>query len=96
MYEAEDDRSTVRALTDGVPDVLILDADLPDAGGLRVASLLRRQPDTAHVRMLLLLDMARPPRADELADVDVDGVVHRPFGTFTLLDAVEDLLAASP
>lgn len=83
----------VRAMGAGVPDLLVLDADLPHVGGLATARALRQQPQTAALRILLLTDLARPVDAQDLTDAQVDAVLERPFGAFDLFEAVEELLA---
>lgn len=82
----------VRALASSVPDVLVIDADLPQAGGLATTRALRGHPRTAEVRVLLVADLSRPVAADDLAAAEVDAVIERPFGAFELYEAVEELL----
>ena len=83
----------VRAVGADVPEVLVLDADLPPIGGLAAARALRRQPQTAQVRILLLTDLSRPVAADDLEAARVDAVLERPFGAYDLFEAVEEVLS---
>lgn len=88
VREAADASSAVRTVAAEVPDVLVVDVDLPGAGGLATARALRRQPATAGIAVVLLTD-ARRPIAIEDVDAEVAVVLQRPFGAFALLDAVE-------
>lgn len=93
VREAIDAGGTVRAVAAEVPDVLVMDADLPEVGGLATARALRQQSQTAGIRVVLLADLARPVSAGDLAEAQVDVVLERPFGSFALLEAVEQALA---
>lgn len=92
VRDAVDAASTVRTVAAEVPDVLVLDADLPEVGGLATARALRQQPQTARIGVVLLADLARPVSAGDLAEARVDVVLERPFGSFELLEAVEEAL----
>lgn len=94
VTEADDAPSAIQALARHVPDVLVIDADLPPAGGLATARALRGQPQTAGIRVLLLTDLARPVALSDLEASRVDATIARPFGAFALLAAIEDLLDA--
>ena len=94
VRDAVDATSTVRTVAAEVPEVLVVDADLPTVGGLATARALRQQPQTAHVGVVLLTDLERPVSAGDLAEARVDVVLERPFGSFALLEAVEQALAA--
>lgn len=93
VREVGDVEETVRTIAEGVPDVLIIDADLPEVGGLAAARALRHQPATAGIAVLLLTDLTRPVGAGDLAEAQVDAVLERPFGSYALLEAVEQVLA---
>ena len=77
-----------------VPEVLVVDADLPTVGGLATARALRQQPQTAGIGVVLLTDLARPVSAGDLAEARIDVVLERPFGAFALLEAVEEALGS--
>ncbi len=94
VRDAVDAASTVRTVADEVPEVLVLDADLPTVGGLATARALRQQPQTSRIGIVLLTDLEHPLPADELAETRIDVVLERPFGSYALLEAVEQALAA--
>jgi DNA-binding response OmpR family regulator len=92
VAEAADVEGLVRAVAAGVPHVILIDADLPHVGGLAAARALRQQPATAGASVLLLTDLTRPVAPGDLAESQVDAVLERPFGSFDLFEAVEELL----
>jgi CheY-like chemotaxis protein len=95
VRDAVDAGGTVRAVAAEVPDVLVVDADLPDVGGLATTRALRRQPQTAGIGVVLLTDLDRPVSAGDLAEARVEVVLERPFGSFALLEAIEQALTAT-
>ena len=94
VRDAVDAASTVRTVAAEVPEVLVLDADLPTAGGLATARALRQQPQTSRIAIVLLTDLERPVPAADLADARIDVVLQRPFGAFALLEAIEQALGS--
>lgn len=94
VREAADAASTIRAVGAEVPDVLVVDADLPAVGGLATARALRQQPQTVAIAVVLLTDLARPVSAGDMAEAAIDVVLERPFGAFALLEAVEQALGS--
>lgn len=92
VREATDAASAVRTVAAEVPEVLVLDAGLPTAGGLATVRALRQQPQTARIGVVLLAELGRRPSTEQLAAASIDVVLERPFGSFALLEAVEQAL----
>lgn len=93
VRDAVDAPSAVRTVAAEVPEVLVVDADLPSVGGLATARALRQQPQTSGIGIVLLADIERPVSAGDLAEARIDVVLERPFGAFALLEAVEQARA---
>ena len=75
------------------PDLVILDCNMPEMGGLLVLRELRKDPDLYELPVLMLT--GRTSERDEaLAHYDgADVYVRKPFDPDQLVVAVEDLLA---
>jgi DNA-binding response OmpR family regulator len=87
LMEAADTEGAIRQVAAVVPSLLVLDLALP--GALALARTLRSQPETAHVRTLLLVARGgEAPRAPE----GVDGSLAVPTTSFALLRRVAALL----
>jgi DNA-binding response OmpR family regulator len=88
ITEAPDTDDAIRAVAAEVPDLAILDAQLPGAGALALARTLRGQPETAEVRTLLLVQ-----RGEDATVVEgVDATMAVPMTSFALLRRVGALL----
>jgi DNA-binding response OmpR family regulator len=88
VTEAADTDDAIRAVAGEVPTLTILDLTLPGPGALAFARTLRSQPETASVRVLLLV----PRGQDTPSDAEgVDASLAVPMTSFALLRKVDDL-----
>jgi DNA-binding response OmpR family regulator len=91
VAEAADTDDAIRSVAGEIPALAILDLTLPGAGALAFARTLRSQPETAGVRVLLLVPRgAEPPAADV-----IDASLAFPTTSFALLRKVDDLQAGA-
>ena len=93
QYAAGD--AALRGISDAVPDLVILDLNLPGMGGLEVCRALRSRQATQHVPVLMLT--ANAGEADRVAgfDVGADDYVTKPFSLRELTARVKALLRRS-
>jgi DNA-binding response OmpR family regulator len=71
--------TALRAVRDLLPDVVILDLNLPVVSGTEVCRLLRSRPETAGVGIIMLT--ARTGEADRVSGLDLgaDDYITKPF-----------------
>ena len=71
--------AALRSVSDHVPDLLILDLNLPVLGGLEVCRILRARPATA--RMPIIMLTARSSETDRVSGLDcgADDYITKPF-----------------
>ncbi len=75
------------------PDLLILDVRLPDMNGFEVLNLLRLDPETQHIPVLLCTAAVRDVQAQEpLLQERGIPVLLKPFDLEDLLAAVREIL----
>lgn len=69
----------LKLATEGVPDLIILDLNLPVLGGLEVCRLLRTRPGTAKTPIIMLT--ARSTESDRVLGLDAgaDDYITKPF-----------------
>jgi len=92
MRFAEDGLIGIAAAKADVPDVVVLDIGLPGLDGWEVLSLLRSDPETSTVRVLVLTAHAQPEMADRAAAGGADAFMIKPFRPNDLRVAVEGLV----
>ena len=97
---------SLRMATDGVtalkkarsnrPDLILLDLMLPELDGLEVCNLLRRDPRTASIPIIMLTAMSSQlSRFNGLA-AGANTYLTKPFSYRHLLQCIQDLLERAP
>jgi DNA-binding response OmpR family regulator len=71
--------AAVRAAVERVPDLIVLDLNLPVLGGLEVCRILRARPETSDIPIIMLT--ARSSESDRVVGLDVgaDDYITKPF-----------------
>jgi DNA-binding response OmpR family regulator len=84
--------AALKAVTDRLPDLMILDLNLPVMGGLEVCRVLRSRPQTAKLPIIMLT--ARTGESDRVTGLDVgaDDYVTKPFSLRELAARVRAVL----
>jgi two-component system alkaline phosphatase synthesis response regulator PhoP len=82
----------IEAARADVPDLIVLDLMLPGLDGLEVCRILRRDPKTAHIPILMLT--AKGEEADVVTGLEMgaDDYVTKPFSPRVLLARVKAVL----
>lgn len=93
VLEAADTAQALTIIARDRPQLLLLDAGLPGAGGLRLCRSVKAQQETRHARVILLADKAAPVAVEESTQAGADGLLTKPFTAMALLRKVTDLLA---
>jgi DNA-binding response OmpR family regulator len=84
--------AALRAVTDRIPDLVILDLNLPVLSGIEVCRILRGRPATSRLPIIMLT--ARTGEADRVAGLDLgaDDYVTKPFSLRELAARVRAVL----
>ena len=95
---ATDGSSGLKAAREEAPSLIVLDLGLPVINGVEVHKLLKSDPATAHVPILVMTAMednfgAMASLVESLRPGDY---VHKPFGAEEFVARVERLLATGP
>lgn len=80
------------ALSDNIPELLLLDVMLPEEDGIAVLKKLRAAPDTEKLPIILLT--AKGTEFDKVLGLDsgADDYIAKPFGTMELISRIKALL----
>lgn len=80
------------AMSENIPDLLLLDVMLPEEDGISVLKKLRSAPDTARLPIILLT--AKGTEFDKVLGLDsgADDYISKPFGTMELISRIKALL----
>jgi CheY-like chemotaxis protein len=74
------------------PDAILLDVMMPDLDGLAVLERLRANPSTQDIPVILLTAKMQSVHQNEYAQLDIAGVLAKPFNPIELASQVATLL----
>jgi CheY-like chemotaxis protein len=75
---ARDGSRGLECVRDGSPDVVLLDLDLPDMHGSEVLRVLRSEPDTADLPVIVITAAAADGEAEALLAAGADAFLTKP------------------
>lgn len=93
---ADDGLKAVEQVHARVPDVIVLDLELPGITGFEAARRLRARPDTADVPLIAATGFSHTKQLDQALDAGFDSVVIKPCEPTALVAEIERLLRDTP
>ncbi|HEX4834667.1 MAG TPA: response regulator [Trebonia sp.] len=78
------------------PDVITLDVMMPRLDGWETAVQLRKNPDTAHIRVVLITARAQEYDIARGAKVGADAYLTKPFDPGEMIRVVRELAGGQP
>lgn len=79
-----------------VPDVIVLDVQMPDLDGWDTLVVIRNDPRTRQIPVVLCTVKAHVRDMNKAWEMGADGFLNKPFSITDLTDAVRVVLARSP
>ena len=95
VIPAVDGQDALDKVKDVQPDVVTLDVMMPRVDGWEAAERLRADPDTAHIKVILLSARAQESDIQRGEGIGVDAYLTKPFDPDELIDVVRRLVDAS-
>lgn len=74
------------------PDLLFLDIRMPRKDGYEVCRALKEDPDTAHIKVVMLTALPREANWERAMEAGADGYITKPFSPTMLLKKAEEVL----
>ena len=94
VVTAKDGLEAVSVLQDEVPDVILLDIEMPRMDGYEVASHVRNDPRLADVPIIMITSRVGDKHRARAIEIGVDDYLGKPYQESQLLDAIEPLVLA--
>ncbi len=85
-------RDLLQRLPEIKPDIVLCDVVMPDMNGYEVCQILKSDPNTLHIPVVLLTGTFEPFDRDRAHAAGCDAIVTKPFEARELIGVVEDLL----
>ncbi|WP_063725749.1 response regulator transcription factor [Cryptosporangium arvum] len=93
---AEDGAAAIVAVKRSVPDVVVLDMQMPGLSGLDVVRLIRADPSTAKVPVIMVTSHSQPQYIGESFNSGADDFLAKPFSPRELAARIDSLMNGSP
>jgi CheY-like chemotaxis protein len=74
------------------PDAILLDLMLPQMDGITVLEMLRANPLTQHIPVVLMTAKVRSLQRRQLAELAVRGTIAKPFKPIKLAEQLQEIL----
>ena len=94
VFTAEDGADALAKVREVDPKVITLDIMMPRLDGWETAARLRDDPDTAHIKVILLSARAQEADRRRGEGIGVDAYLTKPFDPDDLINAVRRLADA--
>lgn len=85
VREAPDGHAGVAAAREWLPDVIVMDVNMPKMDGRAATRLLKESPQTKHIPVLMLTGNSASQDLVEGLDAGAEDYIRKPFGTGELL-----------
>ena len=89
---ASDGEEAVAVAREQHPELILLDVSMPRLNGFEVCRTLKGDPNTAHIKIIMLTAAALPADKARGHEVGADAYFVKPFSPLALLDKVHAVL----
>jgi two-component system, cell cycle response regulator DivK len=96
VLEAHDGEEAVQMATEHLPDIVLMDVQLPKIDGYEATRLLRAQESTHHLPIIALTAHAMPGESERAQEAGCDGYISKPINTRTLVEQISEHLKQTP
>ncbi len=90
-----DGEQAIARITAECPDIVLVDTGAPGRSGYEVCAFVKRQPESAHVPVLLMAGAFEPVDESRASLVGCDGILMKPFEPPQLVARVRELLGGA-
>jgi len=92
VLTAKDGVDAVSLLQDNLPDVILLDIEMPRMDGYEVAAHVRGDPRLKHIPIVMITSRVSEKHRARAIELGVDDYLGKPYQESQLLDAIEPLV----
>ncbi len=75
-----------------MPDLILMDIQLPVMDGLTAIRMLKNDPDTRHIKIIAITSFAMKGDRENILDTGADNYIAKPINTKLLSEAVKATL----
>ena len=86
----------MKALSDALPDVVLLDVMMPGVDGMQFCAALRDSEETAQIPVIFVSALGGQKDLEAASAAGAVGYVTKPLSSATLVTAISDALSTEP
>jgi len=92
VITALDGEVGIRLATESLPDLILLDIQLPGLDGYAVAGKLRACPELSHIPIVAVTSYAMPGDKERILRAGCDGYIEKPINPWTFIQEISSFL----
>jgi CheY-like chemotaxis protein len=96
VLRAEDGTEALRCACEEMPDLVVMDLELPGMTGVQVARALRERSETRHIPLIASTGHSLPHKLDEARRSGFDQILIKPCDPAELVESIRRHLASPP
>ena len=96
LIEAVDGEAGIEAARRELPDLILMDVQLPKMSGLDATRLLQADPRTRHIPIVIITSFALSGDRERATEAGAVGYLAKPYSPRELLALVHDFLPEPP
>ena len=89
---AKDGVEAIQILQDHMPDVMLLDIEMPRMDGFEVATRVKNSERLKHIPIIMITSRTGDKHRERATSIGVERYLGKPYQEDTLLENVNDLL----
>jgi CheY-like chemotaxis protein len=79
-----------------VPDIILMDIQLPEMDGWEATKILKKTPETREIPIIALTAHAMEGDREKALDLGCDSYISKPINTRTFISDIKKVLSSSP
>ena len=96
LSEAANGYNALFTMEQTLPDLILLDVNMPVMGGVEMLELLKSKPELKAIPVIMLTSPADHPVIAKIEQLGVRGILQKPFTEAALLEKVRSVLVLKP
>lgn len=92
VVSASDGNEAVQKAESEKPDIILLDAEMPEMDGWEAAEAISKNPSTAHIPKLMCTGHDLSGEEEQLQKVGAKGYISKPYQSAQMIEKVKEVL----
>jgi chemosensory pili system protein ChpA (sensor histidine kinase/response regulator) len=93
VLTAKDGVDAVAQLQDHIPDLMLLDVEMPRMDGYELATQVRNNPELKHIPIIMITSRTGTKHRDRAEKIGINRYLGKPFNETELLENINALLS---